>query len=273
MRQYLPISDFKWVKNISEIEQKLLRIKSNSSTGYVLEVDLECPKELHDMFNDYPLAPEKINIQKEWLSKYCLKIANEHNITTGTVKKLVPNLMDKNNYVIHYRNLQQCLELGMKLKKIHRILKFKQCDWMRPYIDFNTDKRKESTNESDKNFFKLMNNSVYGKTMENLRKRIKIRVVKNSQDFIKYTSRPTCVNWKVFKNNLAAIHEKKICLTLNKPIYVGFTVLEISKWEMYNFHYNFMIRKFNTELLFTDTDSLCYKLHEKNPYKKMYKCK
>ena len=107
--------------------------------------------------------------------------------------------------------------------------------------------------------------------MENMRKRIKIRVVKNSQDFIKYTSRPTCVNWKVFENNLAAIHEKKISLTLNKPIYVGFTVLEISKWEMYNFHYNFMIRKFNTRLSFTDTDSLCYDLHDKNPCKKKYK--
>ena len=166
--------------------------------------------------------------------------------------------MNKNNYVIHYRNLQQCLELGMKLKKIHRILKFKQSDWMRPYIDFNTQKRTISNNEADKNFFKLMNNSVYGKTMENLRKRIKIRVVKNSPNFIKYTSRPTCVNWKVFESNLAAIHEKKISLTLNKPIYVGFTVLEISKWEMYNFHYNFMIRKFNTRLLFTETDSLCY---------------
>ena len=89
--------------------------------------------------------------------------------------------------------------------------------------------------------------------MENMRKRIKIRVVKNSQDFMKYTSRSTCVNWKVFENNLAAIHEKEISLTLNKPIYVGLTVLEISKWEMYNFHYNFKIRKFNTRLLFTDT--------------------
>ena len=118
-----------------------------------------------------------------------------------------------------------------------------------------------------------MNNAVYSKKMENMRKRIKIRVVKNSQDFIKYTSRPTCVNWKVFENNLAAIHEKKISLTLNKPIYVGFTVLEISKWEMYNFHYNFMIRKFNTRLLFTGTDSLYYELYEKNPYKKMYSTK
>ena len=91
--------------------------------------------------------------------------------------------------------------------------------------------------------------------MENLRKRIKIRVVKNSQDFIKYTSRPTCVNWKVFENNLAAIHEEKISLTLNKPIYVGFTVLELSKWGMYSFHYNFMKKKFeHLLLLFTDTD-------------------
>ena len=109
--------------------------------------------------------------------------------------------------------------------------------------------------------------------MGNLRKRIQIRVVKNSQDFIKYTSRPTCVNWKVFENNLAAIHEKKICLALNKPIYVGFTVLETSKWEMYNFSYNLMIIKFNTGLLFTDKNSLCYKIHGKKPLKQMYKYK
>ena len=139
---------------------------------------------------------------------------------------------------------------------------------MKPYIDFKTQKRKEATNEADKNHFKLLNNAVYGKAMENMRKTIKIRVVKNAKDFIKYPSRPTCVNWRVFKNNLAVIHEKKISLTLNKPIYVGFTVLEISKWEMHNFHYNFMIRKFNTRLLFTDTDSLCYEIHGKNLYKK-----
>ena len=133
--------------------------------------------------------------------------------------------------------------------------------------------RKEAANDADKNHFKLLNNAVYGKTMENLRKRIKIRVVKNSQDFIKYTSRPTCVNWKVFENNLAAIHEKKISLTLNKPIYVGFTVLELSKWEMYNFHYNFMKKKSKRcTLLFTDTEKLCYKCDE-DPCEKMYKYK
>ena len=104
--------------------------------------------------------------------------------------------------------------------------------------------------------------------MENLRKRIKIRLIKNSQCFITYTSRPTCVNWKVFENNLAAIHEKKISLILNEPIYVGFTILETSKWEIYKFHYNFMIKKFNTKLLFTDTKSLCYEISGKKHTKK-----
>ena len=101
MSQYLPISNFKWVKNIDKVKEKLMSIKNNSSTGYVLEVDLEYLKELHYIYNDYPLVPEKINIEKEWLSNYCLKIANEHNITVGSVKKIVPNLMNKNNYVIH----------------------------------------------------------------------------------------------------------------------------------------------------------------------------
>ena len=105
MRQYLPIDNFKRVKKILKIEQKLMNIKNNSSTGYIREVDLEYPKKLHDIHNDYPLATEKINIPKEWLSKYYLKIASAYNITTRTVKKLVPNLMNKNNYVIHYRNL------------------------------------------------------------------------------------------------------------------------------------------------------------------------
>ena len=96
----MPINTFKWVKDINKIEQKLIRIKNNSSTGYVLEVDSEYLQEFHDIHNDYPLAPEKIKIPKEWLSDYCLKIANVHNITTGTNKKLVTNLMNKNNYLI-----------------------------------------------------------------------------------------------------------------------------------------------------------------------------
>ena len=121
------------------------------------------------------------------------------------------------------------LRVRNEIKKVHKILKLKQKDWMKPQIDFNTERRKEANNEADKNHFKLLNNAVYGKTMENIRKRIKIRAVKHSQDFIKYTSRPTCINWKAFENNLAAIDKKKISLILSKPIYAEFTLLEISK--------------------------------------------
>ena len=127
---------------------------------------------------------------------------------------------------------------------------------MKKYIDFNTEKRKNAANDFEKDFFKLMINSFYRKTMENLRKRIHVRLVNNEKDFLKYTSRPTYVTHKLFDKDYAAVHEIKPILILNKPIYVGFTVLELSKWMMYDFQYNFIKKNFNAELLFTDTDSL-----------------
>ena len=126
---------------------------------------------------------------------------------------------------------------------------------MKVYIDFNTQKRTISNNESHKNFFKLLNDVIYRKTMENMRKTVKIRIEKNSKDFNKYTSKPTCVRWNLYDKKLGAICHKKISLILNNPIYVGFIVLEVSQWEMHNFQYNFLIKKFNTKLLFTDIDS------------------
>ena len=143
------------------------------------------------------------------LSKYCKKIADKYEIKVGDVKKLIPNLGNKTNYVVHYRNLQLYLSLGMKVTKIHRVLKFKQSDWMKKYIDFNSEKRTNAANSFEKDFFKLMINSVYDKTMENLRKRINVRLV----------------NMK----SKASIYEIKLDLKLNKPTYVGFTVLELSK--------------------------------------------
>ena len=136
-----------------------------------------------------------------------------------------------------------------EIKKNTQNIKFMQIDWMKSYIDFNTQKRKESTNESDKNYFKLMNNAVYGKIMENMRNRVK------SQDFIKYTLRHTCVNWRVFGNNVAPIHGKRIINLKQTHICRIYSII-------------FMIRKFNTRLLFTDTGSSCYELHGKSPYKK-----
>ena len=132
---------------------------------------------------------------------------------------------------------------------------------MKKYIDLNTEKRMNTANDFEKDFFKLMINSVYGKTMENLRKRISVRLVTNEKDFLKYTSRPSHITHKSFDKNFAAVHEIKPVLILNKPIYVGFTVLELSKWLMYDFHYNFIKKYFDAELLFTDTCSLAYEIN------------
>ena len=161
----------------------------------------------------------------------------------------------------------------MKLTKIHRVLKFKQSDWIKNYIDFNTAKRTNAANSFEKYFFKLMINSAFGKTMENLRKRINVRLVNKETDFLKYTSRPTHITHKVFGKNDAAIQEIKPVLTLNKPIYVGFTVLELSKWLMYDFHYRFIKKHFDSELLFTDTDSLTYEIESKDVYEELCKHK
>ena len=164
------------------------------------------------------------------------------------------------------------MSLGIKLTKIHSVLKFKQSDRMKKYIDFNTERRKNAANDFEKGF-KLMINSVYGKTMENLRKRINVRLVNNEKDFLKYTSRPTHITHKIFDKNYAAIHEIKPVLILNKPIYVGFTVLELSKWLMYDFHYNFIKKHFDAELLFTDTDSLTYQIKSKDVCEDIFKHK
>ena len=155
----------------------------------------------------------------------------------------------------------------MKLTKIHRVLKFKQSDWMNKYIDFNTKKRMNAANDFEKDFFKLMINSVYGKTMENLRKRIIVRLVNNEKDLLKYASRPAHITHKHFGKDYAAIHEIKPVLILNKSIYTGITVLDLSKWKMYDFHYNFITKNFHAELLFTDTDSLTYEIKSKGVYK------
>ena len=193
MSQYLPYSGFKWL-NQKEIRDFCLNsISENSSVGYILEVDLEYPSELHELHKDYPLDPEKLDISENMFSKYCFSIVDKYGIKIGGVNKLVPNLGNKSKYVVHYKNFQLYMSLGTKLTKAHRILKFKQFDWLNKYIDFNTDKRKNAANSFDKKNFKLRNNSVFGKTMENLRKIISIKLVNNAKDYVKCISKASFI--------------------------------------------------------------------------------
>ena len=277
MSQSLPVGDFKWIpsEDFEDPEDFILENYTNDTRkGVILEVDLEYPEELHDLHNDYPLAPEKILITDDMLSKYCKDLKDSENISSGRVHKLVPNLRNKEKYVLHYRNLQLYLSLGMKLTKIHRVLEFTQRPWMKRYIDFNTEKRKMAKNSFEKDFFKLMNNSVFGKTMENLRKRSNIKLETDPDHLLKLTRQPTYVSSKIFDENLVGVQMKKVRLVLDKPSYVGFCILDMSKTLMYDFHYNYTRKKYpEAKLLFTDTDSLFYHIKAEDLYSDLYKDK
>ena len=190
---------------------------------------------------NYPLAPDKIEIKREMLTDYQLKIANLYNIPIGNVKKLVPNFFDNEIYVIHYENLQLYLKLGLKFKKNTWHIRI-QSQWLKQYVEFNTQQRKEAKQKKNggngKVLYKLMNNALYGKTMENLRNRINVKLVSNKKDYLKWTSKPSYMSHKIFDNDLVAIRKNKVTLTLNKPAYIGMCILELSKVLMYEFHYD-----------------------------------
>ena len=276
MIQSLPTSEFQWMEDPSGFNVKT--IEDEAETGYILEVDLEYPKELHDLHSDYPLAPEKMLITHEMLSPYQQSLKEELGYKPAKVEKLLPNLWNKERYVVHYRNLKFYIEQGMKLTKIHRVLQFKQEPWLKPYIEKNTILRAAATNAFEKDFFKLMNNSVFGKTMEDVRKRVDIKLLTNPAKFIKHASKVTYKRSVTFTNNeekeeyLVGLEAQNTSVKLSKPIYTGFTVLELSKLHMYNFHYHHVIKKYGlskARLLFTDTDSLTYHIETKDVYQDM----
>ena len=241
MSKKLPTHGFKWM------DQEELDDWKNFAC--VLEVDMEYPEKLHDLHNDYPLAPERLTINK--------------------VEKLIPNLNDKKNYIIHYENLKLYESLGLKITHIHRGVTFEESEWMKPYIDLNTRLRTEAKNDFEKDFFKLLNNSVFGKTMENIRSRVNVTLVNSRKKAKTLTAKPNFKKCTIFSENLCAIHMGKTQIYFNKPVYLGMCILDISKTTMYEFHYNYIKPKYNDKarLLFTDTDSLAYEIETEDFYK------
>ena len=241
MMKPLPVGDFKWM------DEK--ELENWEDTPCILEVDLDYPRDLHDLHNDYPLAPERLKI--------------------GGVEKLIPNLWDKEKYIVHHENLKLYLELGLKVKKIHRGIKFREETWMRSYIKLNTRLRTEAKNDFEKDFFKLMNNSVFGKTMENIRNRVDVKLVSDRKVAEKLSAKPNFKRCTIFDENLIAIQMTRTKLTFNKPVYCGMAILDLSKTLMYDFHYKYIKPKYGekAKLLMTDTDSLCYEIQTEDFYK------
>ena len=255
MSQQLPVGNFKWLDDIPQ---------HTITYDYIAEVDLEYPDNLHNLHNDYPLAPETINITLEMLSPYCANLLKSGSKISS---KLIPHLGPRKKYVVHGQTLRQYLDLGMQLTKVHRVLGFEQRAWLKPYIDLNTRLRTNSTTEFDKDFYKLMNNSVFGKSLENVRKHQNFVLTIDSKSLRKHIAKPSYKTHHIFHETLIGVSKIKTLVHLNKPIYTGQAILDISKTRMYAFHYNEMQKLYNfnnMRLLFTDTDSLCYLINTVN---------
>jgi hypothetical protein len=229
-----------------------------SDVGCMMEVDLDIPAELHSKFNDLPPAPIKRCVNVNEISKsYQKPLIEDLNANPAMFKceKLIADLYNKKNYISHYRALKTYVEIGCKITKIHKVLQFDQSPWMKSFIDFNTAKRKLATNDFEKNFWKLLSNSAFGKTIEQVRDRRNVRIVGSDEECFKYTKKPTCQKIILIDDDTSLFLMKKGSVTLSKPIVVGVSVLEISKTVMHNMHYQFMQKKYGDRcrLVYTDT--------------------
>jgi len=266
MSQSLPVSGFRWLNEEEINKLNISTLSDQSSDGYILEVDLLYPEHLHDLHNDFPLAPETFTVSESMLSPLQKKLAPHFTPT----KKLVPNFYPKKNMALHYRVLQFYLAQGLQLQHVHRVLTFKQSAWLAPYIQFNTEQRKVAKTAFEKDFWKLLNNSVFGKTIENLRKRSHIDVITRPSKLLEQLAKPTLDRFIIIDENLALVVRKQRNLKLNRPIYLGFTILDLSKLKILDFHYNRILKLYNPSqcrLLFSDTDSLTYHIECENLWK------
>lgn len=245
MLSALPHKNFEWFNDLSI---DITQIDDDAPYGYILEVDVIYPKQLHDNHNDFPFLPEN----------KCPP--------NSKVKKLITTLESKFNYVVHYRNLKQAIANGLKVKKVHRILRFSQSKWMAPYIELCTDMRVKSRNEFERQFWKLLINSVYGKCLENVRKRMLMSLVCDEKKAHRLMNKVTFKDRTIYSKKLMAIHMNKEKIKFDKPIYVGFAILDISKTIIYDFHYNIMKNMYGNkiDIVYSDTDSLVYEIRTYN---------
>ena len=247
MSQPLPTGGFHWADVHPDEISELVNC---GEKGYLLEVDVAYPRELHDYHNDLPFMCGRMKI--------------------NGVEKLVPNLYYKRRYIIHIRALKQALDHGLVLERIHRAIEFKQLAWMKEYIDFNTKLRTAAENDFEKDFYKLMNNSVFGKTMENIRNHRNIKLVNNQEEYLRNVMCPNFNSGTLFGPSLMVCEMGKVKVVMNKPVYLGQAILDLSKTIMYEFHYEYMKRKYADDkitLCYMDTDCLIYDIETDDFYK------
>ena len=263
----LPLNNFEFTDRNwdPEIEkafiQSVLETADDSDIGYILEVDLSYPDELHDLHSDFPLAPTKQEVDACWLGDYQEELLNDMQMNAPlSSNKLIQTLFPKKNYILHYQTLKLYVQLGLKVEKLHRSLAFNLSKWLAPYVRLNTQKQKQSKNKFEENLYKVMVNSAFGKTCEEKRNRIKVKLARSEEETLKWTGAPQLNSFKIIDENLATISLNQTEIELDKPTIVGNCILDLSKKFMYDFHYNTMTKHFNCKLLYSDTYSFVYEL-------------
>ena len=267
MQQTLPVVSYEWNETITLRE--IVATSDDSVVGFFVEVDIAYPSSLRDSHNDLPLAPEKILIPKSWLSPY----AQSFNVKLPSDgrEKLVETLLDKNRYVCHYRNLKFYVNQLLKVRKLHRVIQFRQSKWLGDYISKNTIMRRQGTNDFEKNFYKLMSNACFGKTMENLRNRREILFVNTEKQAEKSLLKPTFKSYQFIHNDLVCVSFALKKIFWSEPTPVGASILDLSKLSLYKFHYEEMKPRFGDKIkvCYKDTDSLLYRVETENLYSEM----
>ena len=268
MVETLPIGDFHFLTDEQVAQFQLHAIAPDAETGYIIECDLEYPPHLHNCHSDYPLAPQHLTVEREMLSSFSSSIAGQQ---WKPSQKLIPNLLDKEKYVCHYRNLQFYVNQGLVLTKIHRILAFRQGPWLKPWIDHCTMQRMNAKSEFESDLAKLQANATYGKTMEQVRHRVNVRLICDPNKLTKAVSKVSFRQSEIINKDLVMVRAARQSVMLNKPISVGFAVLELSKLIMYRFYYDHLKPKYGDrcKLLFTDTDSFCCEIQTRDLYADM----
>jgi len=256
----LPVGNFRFLTE-EEIENfDVNSISDDNSTGYILEVDLTYPPSLHHSHSSYPLCPDHMTVHESMLSPTLEQmyeyVGSKHKPHT----KLISNLNDKHSYVTHYKCLKFYLSQGMQLTKIHRIISFSQSAFMRPFIDYCNSQRQNAKTDFESGLYKLLPNAFFGKSCENLRKRVNIRLVTDPKKLIAAAGKSNFKRSTIINSDLVLVETTRANILMNRPIIIGFTILEMAKLLMYRFYYEVLLPKYGDkiQMLFTDTDSFIF---------------
>jgi hypothetical protein len=256
----LPYANFRFLSDFDKSVINWCDIDLTGDEGFFVEVTLEYPEEIWGKTESFPLCPENRTITFDMLSEYQRKVLKQvYNKSSYKERKLTATFFNREKIVLHALNLQLYLQLGMKIKEVFRVIKFEQKPFMKTWVDFCTEKRSNSTNDFSKNFWKLLVNSVYGKTIESIVNRKQVKICRDPKSFSKLCSRPSYDRHIVINEDLVIVVMNPETVRVDKPYYIGFSILEISKFIMYDFFYNILRPYFGdngVSLLYSDTDSL-----------------